>query len=135
WPPSAWYRVRKFARRKRAALAAASAVGLAVVVLATSLVLSALDRQATRTAQQAEARAEDERKKAAERERRESYFHTITLAHRALAVELLASCPQDLRGWEWHYLMRLCKVEPLVLQDSTEVYGVVFSLDGEQIAS
>src|SRR5262245_8196347 len=31
--------------------------------------------------------------------------------------------------------MRLCKVEPLVLRDSTEVYGVAFSPDGRRIAS
>src|SRR5262249_29207931 len=38
-------------------------------------------------------------------------------------------------GWEWGYLKRLCKVEPLVLQDKTEVYGVAFSPDGERLAS
>jgi WD40 repeat protein/serine/threonine protein kinase len=134
-PPAATYRLRKFARRNKVALAVGLAVAVAVVVSATSAVLVALQRQATRAAQQAEARAEEEGTKAAERERRESYFHLITLAHRDLAVELLAQCPKDLRGWEWHYLMRLCKVEPVVLRDSTEVYGVAFSPDGEQIAS
>ncbi|HEY7426893.1 MAG TPA: protein kinase, partial [Gemmataceae bacterium] len=131
-PPSAWYRFRKFARRNKAALATASVVGLAAVVaaavLATSLVLIA-------GAHQAEARAEEERKKAVERERRESYFHRITLAHRDLALDLLAACPEDLRGWEWHYLMRLCRVEPLVIRDETEVQGVAFSPDGERLAS
>src|SRR5262249_32028521 len=115
--PSAWYRFRKFARRNKLALAASSAVGLAVVVavgvLATSLVLIASERQATQSAQRAEARAEDDRKKAVESEHRESYFHRITLADRDLAVELLAACPEYLRGWEWRYLMRLCRVEPL----------------------
>ena len=64
------------------------------------------------------------------------------MAHRELSIDNLAAalraldeCPEDLRGWEWHYLMRLCKVEPLVLQDTTEVYGVAFSPDGERIAS
>ena len=33
--------------------------------------------------------------------------------------ELLDECPEDLRGWEWHYLMRLCRVEPLVLRDKS----------------
>jgi eukaryotic-like serine/threonine-protein kinase len=134
-PPSAWYRFRKFARRNKAMLAMASVVGPAVVVLATSLVLIALERQATQAAQQAEARAEDDRKKAVERERRESYFHRITLAHRDLALELLAQCPEDLHGWEWHYLMRLCRVEPLVIRDKTAVNGVAFSPGGERLAS
>jgi WD40 repeat protein/serine/threonine protein kinase len=120
-PPSAMYRFRKFARRNKAVLATASVVGPAVVVLATSLVLMGI-------AQQDKNRAEDER-------RRESYFHRITLADRDLAVEQLAECPEDLRGWEWHYLMRLCLFDPLVIQDKTEVRSVVFSLDGEQLAS
>src|SRR5262249_44957121 len=73
--------------------------------------------------------------KADERERRESYFHRITLAHRDLALELLAQCPEDLRGWEWHYLMRLCRFDPLVIRDRTPVNGVAFSPDGERLAS
>src|SRR5262249_8691838 len=94
-PPSRWYRFRKFARRKQAAVAMASVVGLAVVILATSLVVIASEQQARQIAQQDKVRAEDER-------RRDSYFHSITLAHRDLAVNLLAQCPEDLRGWEWH---------------------------------
>src|SRR5207247_265442 len=44
---------------------------------------------------------------------------------------------EDLREWEWYYLMRLCRVEPLVLRDKnkTEVNGVAFSPDGEFLAS
>jgi len=93
-PPTAMYRFRKFARRNKRAVAMASVVCLSVVVLATSIVLIAREQQATQTAQQAEARSEDDRKKAVERERRESYFHSITLAHRDLALELLAACPK-----------------------------------------
>src|SRR5229473_3053134 len=70
-PPTAMYRFRKFARRNKRAVAMASVVGLSVVVLATSIVLIAREQQATQTAQQAEARSEDDRKKAVERERRE----------------------------------------------------------------
>ncbi len=77
-----------------------------------------------------------------ERERRDSYFHRITLAHRELsadnlgrALQLLDECPEDLREWEWHYLMRLCRVEPVVLRDKTEINGVAFSPDGERLAS
>src|SRR5262249_12852417 len=77
-----------------------------------------------------------------EGERQEANFHRITLAHRELsadnlsrALKLLEACPEDLRGWEWHYLMRLCKVEPLVLHDNTEVNGVAFSPPGDRLAS
>jgi WD40 repeat protein len=134
-PPSAMYRFRKFARRNKAVLATASVVGLAVVVLATSLVLIASEQQARQIAQHDKVRAEDDRKKAVERERRESYFHSITLAHRDLAVELLAACPEDLREWEWHYLMRLCRAEPLVIPETTGVHGMAFSPDGERLVS
>ena len=72
----------------------------------------------------------------------DAYFHRIALAHRELSVdnlgralELLDECPEDLRGWEWHYLMRLCRVEPVVIRDKTEVNSVAFSPDGERLAS
>src|SRR5262249_38053338 len=121
-PPSAWYRFRKFARRNKAALATASVVAL--VVSAAVAVSTALVWRANQDL------------------RSEAYFQRITVAHRELstdnldaALRALQECPEDLRGWEWHYLMRLFKVEPLVLRDSTEVYGVAFSPDGERIAS
>ena len=75
-------------------------------------------------------------------ERVDAYFHRIALAHRELsadnlgrALELLDECPEDLREWEWHYLMRLCRVDPLVLRDKAEVNSVAFSPDGELLAS
>src|SRR5206468_12307470 len=61
---------------------------------------------------------------------------TSTLSlHDALPICALTDCPEDLRGWEWHYLMRLLKFEPLVIRDQMEVLGVAFSPDGERIAS
>src|SRR5262249_3949411 len=51
------------------------------------------------------------------------------------ALQFLGECPEELRGWEWHYLMRLCRAEPLVIPDTTGVYGVAFSPDGEILAS
>jgi eukaryotic-like serine/threonine-protein kinase len=138
-PPSAWYRFRKFARRNKAALATAVAVALAVVLtvagLATSTVLIRREQQATANALQAETQAKDDLEQAL-------YFHRIALAHRDLsadnlgrALKLLGECPDDLRGWEWHYLMRLCRVEPLLFHDTTEVNGMAFSPDGELLAS
>src|SRR5207249_7737039 len=55
----------------------------------------------------------------------------------AKAETLLDACPPELRGWEWHYLKRLWRVEPLVLRDpgNTEVNSVAFSPDGEQLAA
>jgi WD40 repeat protein/serine/threonine protein kinase len=138
-PPSAWYRLRKFARRNRRSVATAVVAGLglalAVATLAASTVLIA-------GALQSETHAKGQLADTLERERVNAYFHRITLAHHALAaddlgraLDLLRDCPEDLRGWEWHYLMRLCRVEPLVLRDRTEVNSVAFSPDGQFIAA
>ena len=107
-----------------------------------STVLIAREQRATANALQAETLAKADLQETLGRERRDSYFHRITLAHRELSVDNLAGalkfldeCPEDLREWEWYYLMRLCRVEPLVLRDKTEVNGVAFSPDGERLAS
>jgi WD40 repeat protein/serine/threonine protein kinase len=138
-PPSVWYRFRKFARRNKAALATAAVVGLvaagAVAELATSAFLIARQQHVTENALQAETRAKGDL-------RRDSYFHRIALAHRELSVnnlrralENLDDCPEDLRKWEWYYLMRLCRVEPVILQNKTEINSLAFSPDGERLAS
>jgi WD40 repeat protein len=78
-----------------------------------------------------------------ERERRDSYFHRIALAQRELsannlgrALDLLDECPPDLREWEWHYLQRLCRVDPLIfLGQGQGIRGVAFSPDGRRLAA
>ena len=138
-PPSAWYRFRKFARRNRRALVTASVLALAALVGVGALAASTvLVWKANKDLKE----SVDRERLAADGERREAYFQRITVAHRELSIDNLAAalralddCPEDLRGWEWHYLMRLCKVEPLVLRDTTEVNGVAFSPDGERLAS
>ncbi len=145
-PPSAWYRFRKFARRNRAALATTAAVALAmlgaVAILATSTILIAGEKRATENALNAATHAKGELQDTLESARRDAYFHRIALAHGELSVnnprralELLGECPEDLRQWEWDYLMRLCRVEPVVLQDTTGVNSIAFSPDGEFLAS
>ena len=145
-PPSTRYRFRKFARRNKGALVMATVIGSALLLtvagLASSTVRIARQQRTTESALLNETQAAGELQKTLERERSDSYFHRITLAHRELsadnlgrALQLLDECPEDLREWEWHYLMRLCRVEPLVLRDKTEVNGVAFSPDGERLAS
>jgi WD40 repeat protein len=137
-PPSAWYRFRKLARRNRRALVTASALILASLVGAGALAVSTvLVWQAAKEVWQ----ANKDLKEALERERLEVYFQRITVAYHELsdnpaaALRALKECPEDLRGWEWHYLMRLSRGEPVVLQDKTEVNCVAFSPDGERLAS
>jgi len=131
-PPSAWYRLRKLARRNRRALVTVSALALATLVGVGALAVStALVWNANQ-----------DLKASVDRERREACFQRITVAHRELSTDNLAAalralreCPEDLREWEWFYLMRRCKVEPLVVRDKAEVIGVTFSPDGERLAS
>jgi WD40 repeat protein len=71
------------------------------------------------------------------------YFHRIALAHRELLADnlgraqaLLKDCPAGLRQWEWDYLNRLCRVEPMILRGSEKgVCGAAFSPDGRLLAA
>jgi WD40 repeat protein/serine/threonine protein kinase len=125
-PPSAMYRFRKFARRNKAAVLAAAFVGAALLLtiagLSASRILIA---------------------NALERERRDSYFDGITLAHGALSADdlgksrkLLDECPEDLREWEWNYLQRLWAADPVKpIEDEDLIRSIDFSPDGRQIAA
>ncbi|MGB7157946.1 MAG: WD40 repeat domain-containing protein, partial [Tepidisphaeraceae bacterium] len=131
----AGYRFRKFARRHTRALATAAVLGVMLLITAGAVVASALwaaDQAKARLAVEAETKKELERN---------LYFTHIALAERELpanvgrALELLEACPEHLREWEWRYLMRLWRVEPVVLRDQTEVNSLAFSRDGEFLAS
>jgi WD40 repeat protein/tRNA A-37 threonylcarbamoyl transferase component Bud32 len=81
------------------------------------------------------------------------YLNRIALAHQdwrtnnvARARTLLEACTPakdkaDLRGWEWHYLNRLCHTELLTLRDhekwilQSSFVGVAYSPDGKRIAA
>src|SRR5262249_44258193 len=134
------YRFRKFARRNKRAVVTASAAALVVVLAVAGLATStALIAQALKAETEAKGKLDDTLK----RERVDAYFHRITLAHHALVADDLGralklldeECPEDLRGWEWYYLKRLCKFEPVIFRDETQVNGLAFSPDGESIAA
>ena len=71
------------------------------------------------------------------------YFHHIARAaagwregNMAQVEELLDVCPTDRRGWEWHYLKRLCHTDLLTIEaHSGTVEGVAYSPDGTRLAS
>jgi WD40 repeat protein/serine/threonine protein kinase len=146
FPPSARYRLRKFARRNKPALVTAAAAALATVAAVAGLAVSnfLITREQRETAKALDAvnAARDDLKRINDRERVDGYFRRIALAYAALsandlggALKLLGECPEDLRGWEWRYLMRLCRVDPVVIRGRKAVYGVAFSADGERLAS
>src|SRR5262249_53095783 len=116
-PPSAWYRFRKFARRnKRVAvvvgfLFALLVIAVAVLSMSYPQVQEAL--QDKTRALDGEREARQDKTDALERERQTTYLQSIALAERQLsasnvgrAEELLNGCPEQLRGWEWHFLKR-----------------------------
>src|SRR5688572_7125433 len=138
-PPSTWYRCWKFARRNKVALVAATVVAVGVLTavagLATSTVLITREQRVTAAALSAETRATADLQHTANSRR-------ITLAYRELSADnlgrtqqLLNDCPKALRDWEWHYIDRLCRVEPVVLGGACEVYAVAFAPDGVRVAA
>ncbi len=146
-PPSAWYRFRKFARRNKAVLATAAAVGVAILLAVGSLV-GAVKVLADSNAQTQEEQKQTKKALAAEQEAKEHlewtlYFQRIASALGELeannvgrAEELLEECPVRLRGWEWHYLKRRRYQEPFTFRGHQSwVIGVAFSPDGKLIAS
>src|SRR5207253_2958810 len=53
-----------------------------------------------------------------------------------LASDLLAKCPEHLRGWEWHYLMRLRDGgRPALDQHKSGLWMVAYSPDGRKVAT
>jgi len=93
---------------------------------------SALTDQALAKAKQALNEAEFQR-----------YFHHIARAaagwregNMVQVEKLLDDCPPGRRGWEWHYLKRLCHTDLLTLGGRTDaVNGVAYSPDGTRLAS
>jgi WD40 repeat protein/serine/threonine protein kinase len=82
--------------------------------------------------------------RALQRERQTSYFQRIALAERAWsshdvgrAEQWLDACVPDFRGWEWHYLKRLCHANLLDLRvhQGLQPSPVAFSPDGATFAA
>jgi WD40 repeat protein/serine/threonine protein kinase len=77
------------------------------------------------------------------REQRTSYVHRIALAQRewganeiGRARELLAECPEELRGWEWRYVRKLCDSQDVTYRGHDDnVRDVAYSPDGQHVAS
>jgi WD40 repeat protein/serine/threonine protein kinase len=134
--PSLRQRLVKWARRHKTVVRAAVVVFLlAVVALAVSTVFIWRAKEDLKQALERE-------RQTVERERLTSYLQRIALAERewssnnlARMEQLLAECPEDLRGWEWHYLKRLRYKTLAPLRHDAAVLCAVFSPDGRRIAS
>jgi hypothetical protein len=153
-PPGPRYRLGKFARKHRTALATAAAFAILLVagvvvstwqaVRATSAGREAnRERLAALVAKQQALEAKTEADKQRDEARVAAYASGIGLAQRAWdegnvvrARELLAEVPSEaagrnLRGFEWFYLSRLCHPDELTLVGHADsVSSVAFSPDG-----
>jgi WD40 repeat protein len=132
-PPSAGYRLRKFVRRHRGPVLAAS---LVVLALLGGMVDSTIGMVQAR-------RERDVRDRALQREQQIAYSRQVALAHRELeanlvgrADQLLEECQVRLRGWESYILKRLRYggLPPFEGHGDT-VRGVVLRVDGRLVAS
>jgi WD40 repeat protein/serine/threonine protein kinase len=129
-PPSAGYRLRKYARRHRRLLATAASFGLLLilgsVVSTWQAVRATQEEQKARTAAEAEAeqrqRAEDNERQAKASEaqaRRLWYAASLNLAQQAwesnniprLRALLAQTADYPGHGFEWYYCQRLCHLE------------------------
>jgi DNA-binding beta-propeller fold protein YncE len=139
----------KWARR-RPALAAACGLSVLVLLLGFGGAGALWLWQRAEGAQQRTEAALEREKVAKEGEaeaRRDlvllSYYRAVDLALRewrenetARAELLLQDCPAPLRGWEWHYVRRLCHSDLLTLAGHTDlVWGVAVSPDGKRLAT
>jgi len=162
-PPTLFDRAAKWARRHRPVVWSAIAIlfiGVAALALSTFLIAGAYEGEKDARAladeqrrvaesQEALARQQKELAESAEKHsRRRLYAANMNLAHAAWesghaarALELLeAHWPQpgqdDLRGFEWYYLWRLCHSDPsLLLGHKGWVNSVAVSPDGETLAT
>jgi WD40 repeat protein/serine/threonine protein kinase len=157
-PPSAGYRLRKFARKHRAGLTTATGFAMLLVAgLVASILLTVWATSAEYEANQQRIASDEAKqdalhaKRDADRQRDEArldgYASGMRLAQYAwdgnnivLARDLLDHLPTEaggkpLRGFEWNYLSRLCHAEVLTLQGPG--FGercVAFNPDGSRLA-
>jgi WD40 repeat protein/serine/threonine protein kinase len=93
------------------------------------------------TALKAEQTAKSNEENLKEKLARQEYARTVDLAHRewrdnnvTRARELLASCREDFRGWEWHYVHRLCHGDRVTMPGwETLNPSVFFTPDGDRV--
>jgi WD40 repeat protein len=160
-PPSLRYRLHKFARRNRVALAVGFLVSFALVVSVVVLAVSNIRIQEANSDREREQQGREEEylgriaalgreTEALHRESQanEAWRRTATYQRLALALndwqanrirqaeEQLKKCPDDLRGWEHRYLSRLCHGELFgarLAADAASLPIACISLDGERL--
>jgi eukaryotic-like serine/threonine-protein kinase len=138
YPESRAARGRRWARRHKP-LVAGLAVLLVGAVVSLTGIMVAVSREHARAAIR-ETQLEGDHLEEAEqnlyRERIAGAGQALAGHHLARARELLDSCPEKRRGWEWHCLTRLCYQDPQTLGGHEgAVYCLAFDPLGRCLAS
>jgi serine/threonine protein kinase len=144
-PPSRGYRLWKFARKHKKALATTVAFAVLLVagaVLSTLLAVWAMsaEREADAVARKAEADLYVARMNMAQTDWENANMGRILGLLEP--YRRVSAGKRDLRGWEWYYQDRLCQLELRTLKGHTAPKGgravvgsVAFSPDGSRLAS
>ncbi|MFO0843653.1 MAG: protein kinase [Gemmataceae bacterium] len=140
-PPSLASRVRKWARRNRT-LVWSAGVAMSLFLL-TGIVGLAVSNARISAEKEKTEEALAEKEEAGERSDYTRYIHTVALAHREWlegnpqrARQLLDSCPEKFRGWEWRYLDRLPDQELIRATGAAKSFtDMQYSPDGTRIAT
>ncbi|HUU19879.1 MAG TPA: protein kinase [Sedimentisphaerales bacterium] len=151
-PESTVYRARKFVRKHAGSVATAALLLVVIILgLAVSILMGCRAEQARqdevtarKQVEQALMRAENAEKAAREKSeelRRTLYVNSIQLAdakYREANIrrvrELLESCPNDLRGWEWYRLRHIADQSRMTIH-GYDGWNLAISPDGKHVAS
>ncbi len=139
-------RLARWGRRHKPIVAGAAALLVtAVAALSAGIVVVHGEQKKTESQRRVAVEQRELVSQKAESLRRRDAVSRVNLAYReyvddnvALADELLAGCPADLREWEWEYAQRLGHSELNSFSGSTisqDVWSVAFSPDCSLLAS
>ncbi|MBN2314758.1 MAG: protein kinase [Sedimentisphaerales bacterium] len=153
-PETAIYRIQKFVHKHAGSVTTAALVSVAIIIgLVASIILGCRAEQArqqeTSARKQVEQaliraeKAEEVAQEQADKYRNLSYLHSVALADAKYregnlrnARQLLKSCPENLRGWEWHRLNYVMDESLMTFGHGGEgALAIAFSPDGKRIAT
>ena len=146
-PPSAWYQLRMFARRRPSFVIATAAMALAAIVIVVNSVSHALRSEKVAVKERRAAAREREsarqQRRATERAEIATYAAQIRLVAAAIdagrvaeARRLLDAMPISRRGWEWAHLdARLDSCDVLFGDDGDLVDSVFFRDRGRRLVT
>jgi WD40 repeat protein/serine/threonine protein kinase len=135
----------RWCRRNPVPAGSLATLVLVVVAAFAGITASYFDAEKAR-GQEAQARGQESQQR--ELAEQNLYFSRIALAQHEWLANEVPHCQQlldlcippegraDPRGWEWHYLQRLCHSELATRQEHTlPVWGLAFSPDGQYLVS